>query len=645
MPRSEGRSEDASESRDESFVGRTIGKYTLARVIGKGGMGVVYEALNTAIGKRVAIKLVSSDLSKNTDAVRRFQREAQAASAVESAHIVDIFDAGVSDDGVPYIVMELLRGEDLGHRIKRLGRLDLDDALHITVQILRGLARAHTAGIVHRDLKPDNVFLVDRDDDSTFVKVLDFGISKVARTGQTPVQTLTKQGTVLGTPFYMSPEQAQGLPDTDGRADLWSVGAILYECLTGRAPHTGASYEQVIVHICTKDADDVRMHNPGVPEGVAQVIARALEREREDRFENAREFLEVLNAASNGTLVLSRSSDEPSSPDGNGRTSGGVSSSGSRSGSGSGARSSGSGARSSGSGARSSGSGARSSGSGARSSGSGAKISSGDAARASSGSGPGYDDTVELFKGGGPSRVGWATNGGTAVARDRKRLVAVALGALVLGVIATAAVALRNPQEVAARGADGDTGTTHNVEVTVRLRANAPNARFTVDGKQVAGGLLRGTPGDTKKVVVEADGYAPVEALVALELDREPAEVLLSPRIADAANVLSAQPVVPSAAVPSAVVPSAVVPSAVVPSAVVPSAAVPSAVVQSQSVAPVDPVLKPSGKPTGTKLGPLASTKPSSGLSASPSVAPSVTPVAVVTAAPATTPTLKIKRD
>src|SRR6185369_16289159 len=150
------------------------------------------------------------------------------------------------------------------------------EAVHITGQLLRGLHRAHRAGIVHRDLKPDNVFLVDRDDDQNFVKIVDFGISKVQRSGEVPVQTLTRQGTVLGTPFYMSPEQAQALPDVDGRTDLWAVGAILYECLTGHPPHSGSSYEQVIVNICMKDAQDVRMGNPAVPEPIARVIAKAL---------------------------------------------------------------------------------------------------------------------------------------------------------------------------------------------------------------------------------------------------------------------------------------------------------------------------------------------------------------------------------
>ena len=283
-------------------MGRRINKYDIVRVIGRGGMGTVYEALNTAIGKRVAMKFIDADTVQNTDAVARFQREAQAASAVESAHIVEIFDSGISEDGLPYIVMELLRGEDLGHRIKRCGRLDLPEAVHVTAQILRGLHRAHKAGIVHRDLKPDNIFLVDRDDDPNFAKILDFGISKVRRQGETPVHTLTRQGTVLGTPFYMSPEQAQAQPDVDARSDLWSVGAILFECLTGRPPYTGATYEQVIVNICMHDADDVRIHNPVVPEPVAQVIARALARNRDDRFHDAREFLDALRAGSGGLI-------------------------------------------------------------------------------------------------------------------------------------------------------------------------------------------------------------------------------------------------------------------------------------------------------------------------------------------------------
>jgi serine/threonine-protein kinase len=283
------------------LVGRVIDKYEIVRLLGQGGMGRVYEGLNRTIGKRVALKFIERDAA-TSDAVARFQREAQAASAVESAHIVEIFDAGVSEDGMPFIVMELLRGEDLGHRIRRLGRLELDEALVVTAQILRGLHRAHEVGIIHRDLKPDNVFLLDRDDDQIFTKILDFGVSKITKRGEVGATTITREGTVIGTPVYMSPEQAQALPDVDGQADLWSVGAILYECLSGRPPHSGASYEQVIVNICMKDVDDIRLHNPAVPEGVARVLAKALTRDRAARFQTARDFLDALVPESGGIL-------------------------------------------------------------------------------------------------------------------------------------------------------------------------------------------------------------------------------------------------------------------------------------------------------------------------------------------------------
>ena len=292
-----------AESSGQELIGRVVGKYEIVRLIGGGGMGRVYEGLNKAIGKRVALKFIEKDAATH-DAIARFQREAQAASTVESAHIVEIFDSGETEEGMPFIVMELLRGEDLGHRIRRLGRLDLPEALTITAQILRGLHRAHEAGIIHRDLKPDNVFLLDRDDDQVFAKIVDFGVSKITRRGgEGRSTTITQEGTVLGTPVYMSPEQAQAQSDVDHRADLYSVGAILYECLCGRPPHSGGTYEQVIVNICMKDADDIRVHNPGVPEGTALVIAKALSRDRDVRYQSAREFLDELISGSEGILT------------------------------------------------------------------------------------------------------------------------------------------------------------------------------------------------------------------------------------------------------------------------------------------------------------------------------------------------------
>ncbi len=282
---------------DLELVGRVIDeKYALARLIGRGGMGAVYEAEHLGLGRRVALKLVDADFASDESVVTRFAREARATSTIDSEHVVSAFDVGVAD-GRPYLVMELLRGEDLGQRMRRAGRVPLDEALHVTAQVLRGLARAHDAGIVHRDLKPDNVFLVRRDVDPLFVKLVDFGVSKVQRsTSGTVPLSITSKGAVIGTPLYMSPEQAQALPDVDGRADVWSAGVMLFECLAGRTPHRGSCYEQIIVAICMQDAMDVRVLAPDVPEGVAAWIARALARHRQERFQSAEEALEALVA-------------------------------------------------------------------------------------------------------------------------------------------------------------------------------------------------------------------------------------------------------------------------------------------------------------------------------------------------------------
>ncbi len=279
----------------EALIGKTIaGRYILRGLVGHGGMGAVYEAEHVGLGKRVAIKFVDPEYATEEQVVARFAREARAMSAIESAHIVSVFDAG-TEDGRPYLVMELLRGEDLGKRLRRTRRVPVNEALHIVAQVLKGLSRAHAAGIVHRDLKPDNVFLVQSDIDPLFAKIVDFGISKIERprANTTPL-ALTGRGTVLGTPFYMSPEQAQCL-EVDARADIYSVGAILFECLTGRPPHTGESYEQVILSICMRDAPDVRAIDPKVPEEVCTFVARALARERELRFGSAERMLAALH--------------------------------------------------------------------------------------------------------------------------------------------------------------------------------------------------------------------------------------------------------------------------------------------------------------------------------------------------------------
>ena len=291
----------SSQAEADDLVGTTVvGKYRVDALLGRGGMGAVYRATHVAIGKRVALKFLDRESAQDADSVTRFQREAEAASAVESAHIVQIFDSGAIDKR-PFLVMELLQGEDLRARLRREGRIALAEALHMSGQVLRALSRAHAAGIVHRDLKPDNVFLCQRDDDPMFVKIVDFGISKVARRTST-ADTLTRKGTVLGTAFYMSPEQAQAFRDIDGRTDLYSLGTILYEALSGRPPHVGSVYEAILIDICTKDAEDIRKHAPDVPEAVAQVIRKALARDRSERYQTATEFYEALALAAPGML-------------------------------------------------------------------------------------------------------------------------------------------------------------------------------------------------------------------------------------------------------------------------------------------------------------------------------------------------------
>jgi serine/threonine-protein kinase len=280
----------------ERWLGATVGgKYRVERLLGRGGMGAVFAAQNTAIGKRVALKFLSAEAARDRDATRRFQREARAASLVESEHIVQVFDAGATDDGVPFLVMEQLTGEDLRARLAREPLLPLATAAEIASQVLRALVRAHAAGIVHRDLKPDNVFLSTRDDGSLLVKIVDFGISKLDR--GTLGERLTRRGSVLGSAYYMAPEQAQASDSVDRRSDLYGVGALLFEMLAGRPPHLGPTLESVLVAICTHTAPDVRSLRPEVPAELARAIARALEREPDARFASAQDFLAALDGS------------------------------------------------------------------------------------------------------------------------------------------------------------------------------------------------------------------------------------------------------------------------------------------------------------------------------------------------------------
>jgi len=273
------------------------------RPIGHGGMGVVYEAEAVSGGERFAVKILDREHARDDKVVARFAREGRAASAAKSEHIVRVLDGG-TEAGSPYLVMELLRGEDLGKRLRRLKRLGVRESLGIVDQVLEGLAAAHAHGIVHRDLKPDNVILVQEGGDASFAKIVDFGMSKIERpAGGTKPLELTRKGVVLGTPLYMSPEQARALPELDARSDLYSVGAILFECLTGRPPHVGETYEQIMLAICMNKAPDVRRWAPEVPAEVASFVAKSLETEPDARWQTAAEMLTALRKAAGAPPV------------------------------------------------------------------------------------------------------------------------------------------------------------------------------------------------------------------------------------------------------------------------------------------------------------------------------------------------------
>ncbi len=267
-------------------------RYRLLGQIGKGGMGSVWIAEHTSLKTRVAVKLLDPKLAEDATLRARFLREAKSAAALKSAHVVQILDHGV-DDGVPYIAMELLDGESLRARLSREKRLEPAAAGRVLAGILRAVARAHRAGIVHRDLKPDNVFLARDEDHGEVIKVLDFGIAKlradsstlqVSESGEGAIETAT--GTVLGTPYYMSPEQLRGKKDIDARSDLWAIGVIAFECLAGSRPFVEDSIGELVLTICTKPPPVPSSVGP-VPEGFDAWFAKAVALDPAARFQSA----------------------------------------------------------------------------------------------------------------------------------------------------------------------------------------------------------------------------------------------------------------------------------------------------------------------------------------------------------------------
>ena len=271
------------------------GKYQVRRIIGEGGMGLVYEAEHIDIGRKVAIKILHPAFTRSPDVVARFRSEARAATRVGHPHIIDVFDSGTTVDGAVYLVMEHLEGRDLGWVIGDSAPLDIARAGAIGKDICEALAAAHKAGILHRDLKPENIFLIDRADRRDFVKVLDFGIAKTIDSVTDRSAHHTSPGVAMGTPEYMAPEQAAGL-DVDARADIYSVGAILYEMLSGRAPHEGNNVMEVLTKKATVIPTSLRVLRPEVPAALVSLVDRALSREPGDRPASMRVMADELSA-------------------------------------------------------------------------------------------------------------------------------------------------------------------------------------------------------------------------------------------------------------------------------------------------------------------------------------------------------------
>src|SRR5688572_25796658 len=257
-----------------------IGRYQILERVGRGGMGVLYRGFDPVLDREVAVKVMLADFSEDTEQMRpRFYREAKSAAKLQHRNIVTVFEFA-EENNQPHIVMEFLRGAPLSSRMEEAPPLTLDDKLDIVTQLCSGLGYAHKEGIVHRDVKPANVFVLQ---DGT-VKLLDFGIAKLS------TSTLTRQGDVIGSAPYMSPEQVSGTQDLDGRSDVWSTGVLLYELLTGRKPFDGEGLTTVIVGILKEEPPSLEKYVPGVPKPIVDVVARALCKDRDKRFQTAEEL-------------------------------------------------------------------------------------------------------------------------------------------------------------------------------------------------------------------------------------------------------------------------------------------------------------------------------------------------------------------
>jgi serine/threonine-protein kinase len=291
---------ESTEASERPLVEPKIGdviaeKYRLDRVLGVGGMGTVYAAHHAVLDQTVAVKILAKEFVSSREIATRFLHETRAAAKLKSEHVARVMDAGTSEGGLPFLVMEHLEGEDLGARARdAAGAIAPEDVAYWAIQALEGLAHAHHAGIVHRDIKPGNLFLATRAGMAPTVKVLDFGISKGVSGGPVDPRAVTQSHQIVGSPGYMSPEQIKDASTVDARTDLWSLGVVMYELLTGKPPFPGERAMEIFSAVLERTPPSPLSLRPDMPEGLSAIVSRCLERERDDRFRDTAELARAL---------------------------------------------------------------------------------------------------------------------------------------------------------------------------------------------------------------------------------------------------------------------------------------------------------------------------------------------------------------
>lgn len=284
------------------------GKYCIERTLGLGGMGAVFAANHLILGKIVAVKVLLPSQMHQADAALRFLREGRAASQIQSEHVAKVLDVGTHGVGLPFLVMEFLEGEDLASRIQRLGPQPLHDVAAWVLQVCEVMEEAHAKGIVHRDIKPSNIFIARRPNGRELIKVLDFGISKVSEDLSDGFRTASRA--ILGSPFYMAPEQMRASGTVDGRADIWSLGCVIFEALTGRPPFLAEDLTVLVARVLHDVPPSAQEIRPDLPDEIEAILVKCLAKDRQDRFQKIRDLIQALAPF---TGISSNMEDKPSS--------------------------------------------------------------------------------------------------------------------------------------------------------------------------------------------------------------------------------------------------------------------------------------------------------------------------------------------